>query len=537
MYQGIYKTINIQVAGKCKMHICKSKALTGSFMGATCRQWLNLASDYLPQRHLNFKAASYAATTHNNNVRGNYSKITNADISHFEKILDKHRVVIDPSELKQYNTDWMKSYSGCSELLLRPRTTEEVSAIVSYCNQRNLAICPQGGNTGLVGGSVPVFDEIILSTSLMNRVISLDTTSGVIVGQAGCVLEMLDNKLDEHGLMVPLDLGARGSCQIGGNISTNAGGLRLMRYGSLHGNVLGLEVVLANGEVLDCLSLLRKDNTGYDLKQLFIGAEGTLGIITKVALLCVPKPSSVQVAFLACKSFEDLIQAFTKAKAMLGEILSAFELIDQESLKAVQLHFKIKVPIEPITKHPFYILIETSGSNEQHDEEKLQHFVEAALNLGLIQDGGIYMQPSQIRTVWSIREKITAATLKDGYVYKYDISLPLNCLYDLVPHLRQHLGNKITRCNGFGHVGDGNIHINISTSENSQEVKAMLEPHIFEWVSRHRGSISAEHGLGQQKKNYIHFSKSKQAINVMKMLKNQFDPKHILNPYKVMTVD
>ena len=210
----------------------------------------------------------------------------------------------DPHELEPYNSDWMKKYKGASRLALRPKTTEQVAHILRYCNERRLAVVPQGGNTGLVGGSIPLFDEIVLSLSRMNQIISLDVRSGVVVCEAGCVLEELEAYVNREGFIIPLDLGAKGSCQIGGNVSTNAGGLRLMRYGSLKGSVLGVEAVLADGTVLDLLNTLRKDNTGYDLKQLFIGSEGSLGVITKVAIATPRKATSKQVVVLACTSFQ-----------------------------------------------------------------------------------------------------------------------------------------------------------------------------------------------------------------------------------------
>ncbi|XP_047301668.1 D-2-hydroxyglutarate dehydrogenase, mitochondrial isoform X12 [Homo sapiens] len=226
-----------------------------------------------------------------------FSTVSKQDLAAFERIVPGG-VVTDPEALQAPNVDWLRTLRGCSKVLLRPRTSEEVSHILRHCHERNLAVNPQGGNTGMVGGSVPVFDEIILSTARMNRVLSFHSVSGILVCQAGCVLEELSRYVEERDFIMPLDLGAKGSCHIGGNVATNAGGLRFLRYGSLHGTVLGLEVVLADGTVLDCLTSLRKDNTGYDLKQLFIGSEGTLGIITTVSILCPPKPRAVNVAFL-----------------------------------------------------------------------------------------------------------------------------------------------------------------------------------------------------------------------------------------------
>ncbi|CDP01959.1 unnamed protein product [Coffea canephora] len=275
---------------------------------------------------------SVATTVHRNPL---FSSISPDDISYFKTILGERGVVQDALALDAANTDWMGKYRGSSKLLLQPKNTEEVSQILKYCNSRCLAVVPQGGNTGLVGGSVPVFDEVIINVGLMRNILSFDKVSGVLVCEAGCILENLIFFLDDEGFIMPLDLGAKGSCQIGGNVSTNAGGLRLLRYGSLHGSVLGLEAVLANGTVLDMLGTLRKDNTGYDLKHLFIGSEGSLGIVTKVSILTPPKLSSVNIAFLACEDYTSCQKLLLEAKKKLGGILSAFEFLDSDAMSLV----------------------------------------------------------------------------------------------------------------------------------------------------------------------------------------------------------
>ncbi|XP_056323649.1 D-2-hydroxyglutarate dehydrogenase, mitochondrial isoform X2 [Danio aesculapii] len=411
-----------------------------------------------------------------------FSRVTQEDLSFFRALLPG-RTITDPDLLKSSNVDWLKTVQGSSDVLLRPKTAEEVSEVLRYCNERNLAVCPQGGNTGLVGGSVPVFDEIILSTSLMNQVIAFDNISGILTCQAGCVLENLSHYLEERDFIMPLDLGAKGSCHIGGNVSTNAGGLRLLRYGSLRGTVLGLEVVLADGRVLNCLATLRKDNTGYDLKQLFIGSEGTLGVITAVSILCPRKPKAVNVAFLEC---------------------------------------------------PFYIIIETAGSNATHDEEKLHHFLEEVMTSSLVTDGTVATEATKIKALWSLRERVTEALTHEGYTYKYDISLPVGKIYDLVQDMRRHLGDMAKNVVGYGHVGDGNLHLNITSSSKDPALLAAIEPYVYEWTSQWKGSISAEHGLGLKKRNYIYYSKPSEAVALMGSIKAMLDPKGILNPYKTL---
>ncbi|KAG2696305.1 hypothetical protein I3760_07G053500 [Carya illinoinensis] len=427
----------------------------------------------------------------------------------------------------------MRKYNGSSKLLVQPRRTEEVSRVLKYCNSRSLAVVPQGGNTGLVGGSVPVFDEVIINMASMKNVISFDEVSGILVCEAGCILENLISFLDNQGFVMPLDLGAKGSCQIGGNVSTNAGGLRLVRYGSLHGNVLGIEVVLANGDVLDMLGTLRKDNTGYDLKHLFIGSEGSLGIITKVSILTPPKLSSVNLAFLACKDYSSCQKLLLEAKRRLGEVLSAFEFLDNQSLDLVLNHLEgVRNPLPP-SMHNFYVLIETTGSDESYDKEKLEAFLLRSMEGGLISDGVLAQDINQASSFWRIREGVAEALMKAGAVYKYDLSLPVEKMYNLVEEMRIRLGDS-SKVIGYGHLGDGNLHLNISTPQYDDMILAQIEPFVYEWTSKHRGSISAEHGLGLMKANKIFYSKSRESVQLMASIKKLMDPNGILNPYKVL---
>lgn len=231
-------------------------------------------------------------------TRGNYATISDADVAHFESLLGENRIITDPADIQPHNIDFLSAVRGQSQVLLKPKTTQEVSAILRHCNDRKLAVCPQGGNTGLVGGSVPVFDEIVLSTQLMDQIEHIDPVSGILSCQAGCILEKLEERVTDEGLCMPLDLGAKGTCHIGGNVSTNAGGLRLLRYGNLHSSVLGVEAVKADGTVLDLMSNFKKDNTGYHLKHLFVGSEGTLGVVTRVAIACPTASKAINVAFV-----------------------------------------------------------------------------------------------------------------------------------------------------------------------------------------------------------------------------------------------
>ncbi|KAJ2722043.1 D-lactate ferricytochrome c oxidoreductase [Coemansia sp. Benny D115] len=480
-----------------------------------------------------------------------FKKLSSADLEHFKKILPAETILAtaeiggssDSNELEGYNADWLNKYRGNSQLVLRPKTVQEVSEILKYCNAQGIAVVPQGGNTGLVGGSVPVHDEVILSLRNMTRVRSYDELSGILVCDAGCVLEELGNYVGERGHIMPLDLGAKGSCQIGGNVATNAGGIRFLRYGTLHGSVLGLEAVLADGTILDNLSTLRKDNTGYDLKQLFIGSEGSLGVITGVSIATPRKPSSTNVTVLGVQSYEDVQKAFRLARTRCGEILSAYEFWDASCMKAVLKHQSLKNPLSE--NYPFYVLIETSGSNANHDEEKLTGLLEELMENGVAEDGALAQDDSQIARMWMMREGIPESLGKTGATYKYDVSIPIPVLYDIVGDIAKRLeaaglykpgdwSYPVKIVSGYGHIGDGNLHLNIVAEKFEDRVTDVFEPYVYEWVSSHRGSISAEHGVGLMKRDYLGYSKSPELVDYMKRIKQVFDPKGILNPYKVV---
>ncbi|XP_032804583.1 D-2-hydroxyglutarate dehydrogenase, mitochondrial isoform X1 [Petromyzon marinus] len=474
--------------------------------------------------------ADLSKMTHPVVKRGPFSLLEPRDIEVFQALLPE-RVITDPDVLRASCTDWLGNCPGNSVLMLRPRTTKEVSEILRYCNERQLALTPQGGNTGLVGGSVPLFDEIIVSTSLMDEVVSFNPLSGVLVCQAGCVLERLHNYLSEHGHIMPLDLGAKGSCQIGGNVSTNAGGVRLIRYGSLRHTVLGVEAVLADGTVLDLLTTLRKDNTGYDLKQLFLGGEGTLGLVTAVALACPRMPSSQNVAFLGCQSFDAVLKTFELARHRLGETLSAFEFLDEVCMWLVNTHLALA---NPVTEHPFYVLVETAGSCGRHDDEKMQDFLQEAMETAHVSAGTLATDPSKVQALWSVRERITEALSRDGFTYKYDVSLPTEDIYNLVVETRRVFQGESKHIVGYGHLGDGNLHLNVTVPAHDADFKKRLEELVYGWTARCRGSVSAEHGVGTFKRHVLASTKSPVALGIMRGIKQLLDPKGILNPYKIL---
>lgn len=467
---------------------------------------------------------------------------TDRDVKEFVALMndDRHEsVVTDPDVLDAYNTDWRGAYKGNSQILLKPRTTQQVSDILQYCNSHKIGVVPQAGNTGLVGGSVPISNEVIVSIKGMNSIESL-SDDGILQCDAGCILQDLQTYAADRNHLVPVDLGAKGSCCIGGNVSTNAGGQYYYRYGSLHANVLGLQVVLPDGRVMDTTRTVSlKDNTGYDLKHLFIGAEGTLGIITKVALLCPTLPTSRSAAFLACDSYQHVQQTLRLAKDMLGEVLAAFEYMDEAVLSLVSKEKQIPVCRDSTSNYPYCILIETHGSNQEHDMSKMEVFLAEAMSQEVVVDGVLAQDLSQLHEMWEVRESCNPIVASQGYVYKYDLSIPVSEFDELVCEIRQRLKgphpNAIVA--NWGHVIDGNIHLNVTTPgvfEKDPEIVARLEPFIFEAVTRRQGSISAEHGLGQCKNEYLPMCKDDTTLATMRSIKQLFDPNGIMNPGKYL---
>lgn len=492
-----------------------------------------LLSQSAARRHTKLTAETYPEMKRDKR----FAEVTPEHVKQLKALLGESAVLDGvnqdaEADLEVFNEDWMHKYRGYSRLVLKPGSTEEVSKVLKYCNDNLLAVVPQGGNTGLVGGSVPVFDEIVINMSRMSKIHSFDEVSGTLVVDAGVVLEVADQYLAEKGYIFPLDLGAKGSCHIGGNVATNAGGLRLLRYGSLHGTVLGIEAVLPDGTVMNDLGKLRKNNTGYDLKQLFIGGEGTIGIITKVSIQCPQRSSAVNVAFFGLESFDQVQKAFVEAKGQLSEILSAFELMDGRSQQLVRAVRGDDGPLEE--RYPFYCLIETSGSNGEHDYAKMETFLEDVMTKEVVLDGVLAQDATQAKSLWSQREGITECMGHWGGVYKYDVSIPIQEMYALVEDTRKRMEDAgligdtpehlVVDVVGYGHMGDSNLHLNIPVRKYDPAVEKVLEPFVYEWIAERNGSISAEHGLGLAKKNYIGYSRDETMIGLMKQIKQLYDP-------------
>lgn len=498
---------------------------------------------------------------------------TAAHLQHLSTILSqpcpttqrKGKILTSASDIEPYNIDWMKQVQGVSPAVLLPTHTQQVAAILQYCQKEKLAVVPQSGNTGLVYGQGPVHDELVLSTRLMNAepVVSRETMS--VECESGVILQQCQKACADQGLLFPLSMGSRGSALIGGCVSTNAGGIHYARYGSMHANVLGVEAVTATGQVLNLLSTLRKDNAGYDLKQLFIGSEGTLGVVTRAAIKVYPQPRSQQLALFKVATFTDVLRLNALAQEHLAECLSAFEVMDAESLltspdTAVPFKKANKAALfdsgSDMTAAYFAVLVETNGSNTDHDFEKLSGFVEAAqeitqaasattTTIGCEAEEAILSQSeTQTAALWGLREDVPVRLASSGLIYKYDVSFPLNRFYAIVEFTRELLykKHKLPASDiavvGYGHFGDGNVHLNIvdRTRTHQAALDEALYPAVYEYCAQHGGSISAEHGVGMQKREYLSLSRAPEVIGLMRDLKMMMDPAGILNPYKVLPI-
>jgi len=448
-------------------------------------------------------------------------------------IVGAGNVLTAAEDVKPYFTDARRLYTGRADFVVRPGSSAEVSRLVALCAAEDVAIVPQGGNTGLSGGSVPIGArrEIVLSLSRMNRIRELDALNDTITVEAGCVLATVQQAAEDAGRFFPLSLGAEGSCQIGGNLSTNAGGVNVLRYGMAREQVLGIEVVLPDGRVWDGLRGLRKDNTGYDLKQIFVGAEGTLGVITAAVLRLRPKPTANVTAFIGVESPRHAVELLAALRGRLGERLSAFELISRPSLEAVVSHLKEKDPLP--APHPWYVLTEIADGGETTLlREQVEQALAGAAEDGLLRDATLAQSVTQARGLWKLRESIPEAQFVN---VKHDISVAVSKIPELVDRLIAALRAKYPDVYPyiFGHVGDGNLHYNVGPEKMVKERPAVNRI-VYDVVAGLGGSISAEHGLGQLKREEIRRHKSALELELMAALKRTLDPKGIMNPGKVV---
>ena len=448
----------------------------------------------------------------------------------------------DPAIIAPHLEEWRSKYKGKSSLLLRPSATTQVSAILAVCNEARTAIVPQGGNTGLVGGQISFDGEVLLSLERMNRIREIDTANRSMAVEAGVVLASTQAAASEHNLLFPLSLAAEGSATIGGNLSTNAGGVNVLRYGMARDLTLGLEVVLADGQILDLMSGLRKDNTGYDLAQLFIGAEGTLGVITAATLKLFPKPAVRATAFVAVASPSAAVGLLSELQAATGGQITAFELIPRIALELVMKHFHaVRDPLA--TPSQFYVLVEADSAAAFDIKGALEHGLESAIKRGVASDAVTAASESQRSELWSLRENISEAQKREGASIKHDISVPVSAIPQFLERATAAVLRVLpgARPVSFGHIGDGNIHFNFSAPVNGDAAAFLarwddIQRIVHDIVHDFGGSISAEHGIGVQKRDQLVRYKSPVAIELMRTLKRTLDPNNILNPGKVVAI-
>tara|TARA_R110002110_G_scaffold56761_4_gene160971 strand:- start:622 stop:2028 length:1407 start_codon:yes stop_codon:yes gene_type:complete len=423
---------------------------------------------------------------------------------------------------------------GTPKLVLRPASTEEVSKALKLCHAAGEGVVPWGGKTGLVEGG-EADGHIALSLDRMNKIEEIDVVSGTATVQAGCVLQTVCEAVDAKGALFPLDLGARGSATIGGNISTNAGGNRVIRYGMMRDMVLGLEAVLADGTVLSSMNHLIKNNAGYDLKQLFLGSEGTLGVVTRAVLRLRPKPMSQDTAFVAVDGFDELPKFLRHMERALGGTLSAFEVMWADFYKLVTSEpAKGKAPLPD--GHPYYVLIESMGGDQEDDSARFEKALMAALESGEVTDAVIAKNQAERDAMWSLRDDV-GQVARNFPIFTFDVSLKLADMESYIAEVQSGLKAQWPDSSlmVFGHLGDGNLHVIPGTlPDHTQATRKAVEKIVYSELRKRGGSVSAEHGIGLEKRDYLGWTRSPQEVALMRLLKTALDPKNILNPGKVL---
>ncbi len=458
-------------------------------------------------------------------------------------IVGENGLIRKPEDIAPYVIDQRKAYRGSTPMVVRPASTKEVATVVTLCAENGIPIVPQGGNTGLCGGATPSEqgDQLLLSLTRMNKVRSVDPLNYTLTAEAGVILADIQETAEKHDRLFPLSLGAEGTARIGGNLATNAGGTGVLRYGNARELVVGIEVVLPDGKIWDGLSALRKDNTGYDLKQLFVGSEGTLGVITATVLKLFPRPRDMQTGFAAVRDVTAAIEILARARAASDDRVTAFEWMARKGLDMVFKH--IPGVRDPLSQpYPEYLLIElTSGHDEGGLRDTLEQILSDAMERGEILDATIAESRQQAKDFWKLRETIPEAQAIDGAGIKHDISVPVSSM----PEFLQLANAEVTKavegvqiC-AFGHIGDGNAHYNLNqptniNGESFLEHKEDLNRIVHDIATDLRGSISAEHGIGRLKREELVHYKSPVALDVMRSIKSAIDPKNIMNPGKVL---
>ncbi|CAM3798665.1 FAD-binding oxidoreductase [Vreelandella rituensis] len=462
-----------------------------------------------------------------------------------DKLLNDLVAIVGPegmllgNDVSQRSVDWFTGAPCRAKAIVRPRTTEQLSKVMALCYQADQPVVTHGGMTGVVHGGEASPDELVVSLELMNRIEEIDSVGFTIQVQAGVTLQHVQEAAGEIDMQFPLDLGARGSCTIGGNIATNAGGIRVIRYGMMREQVLGLEAVLSDGTVVSSLNKMLKNNAGYDLKQLFIGSEGTLGIVTRAVLRLQPYMPSEQTALVAVPSFDALTRLLGFVSRELANSLSAFEALWNNHYRLMTTESGKHTPLLA-DDSPFYAIIETLGLDEERDAEDFSLILEKALEAGLITDAVLASSRAQRQVIWAIREDIEVLVKELKPMFSYDVSLPIPHMQAYAEQLEQNLKAQwpqAAKIVVFGHLGDGNLHIMITVRDESPESRRQVEQLVYHPLKAYGGSISAEHGIGLEKRDYLSITRSSEEIALMKRMKTALDPKGLLNPGKVVALD
>lgn len=451
-------------------------------------------------------------------------------------------LLTDPQDMAPFLVDWRKQWHATARAVVQPDSARDVAAVIGWCNLSGTPVTPQGGNTGLSGGAVPSSsgDGIVLSLTRLNKIRSFDRLNNTITVEAGCLLQQVQEAARDAHRFFPLSLAAQGSCTIGGNLSTNAGGTAVLRYGNARELCLGLEVVTPQGELWDGLRGLRKDNTGYDLRDLYIGAEGTLGVITAAVLKLHPAPAAQVAALVAVESAAKALELFDLAQQRLGPALTAFELMSDVCLDLVLRHQStLRMPLD--TRSPWYVLMEiTDLIEEARAADALTTAIEMSFNAGHATDAVVATSLTQSANLWALREGISDAQGAEGKNIKHDISIPVSRIADFIDNGQRAVLDVLAQARLviFGHLGDGNLHFNVSASRDAEAEllanQTQINRAVHDLVVRYEGSISAEHGLGMLRRDEAARYKSSVEIGLMRTIKHALDPRGIMNPGKVL---
>ena len=460
-------------------------------------------------------------------------------IDELKQIVGSNRVSLDSNDLETYGRDWTRVYAPAPSAVVFPGTTEEVAALVRACAAHKVPIVPSGGRTGLSAGAVATNGEIVLSLDRLNFIEDPCPLARTLKAGAGAITAEVHAKAATVGLTWPVDFASAGSSQIGGNIATNAGGVRVVRYGLTRQWVLGLTVVTAEGEILELNGELEKNNTGFDLRQVFIGTEGTLGIITEVILKLDVQPEAFAVGFLAVEGIHEALSVFKHARQMPGLVIRAFEYLQRPCLEAVLKHRGAAEPFE--ATYGAYILVEVEGADESDARNRLEGWLERSFEDGVVLDGVVGQSSKDYENLWTLREGISESLTHEAFLYKYDVSMNIRDLgkfedalstrlHELSPELRVYL---------FGHIGDGNLHVNILKPDSMDKDTFLAtchrnDPQLFQLIKDFSGSVSAEHGIGLLKKSALPYSRSRVELQYFKKLKEIFDPNQVFNPGKIL---